>query len=758
MIFRPRLPFAGLALGAATGIVAAEAWRVPALWALGATAIIALIAWHFCRTALAVLLTIAAFFFLHTHTHFESPARKLAGEFSAPRTEDAVGIVWDEPRSLPEGESTFLLRAIIHGEAPKDAGFIRVRTVGETPECGDRIRIRGIISLPKPPRNPGEFDMAKWSERQGISFELRCETPEDIQIVEKQAARWAARTATFARAWVREQLSRGVALSADEVALIESMVLGVNAETPPEMRELFQKTGTLHLLAVSGLNVAMLAAIVLTLLKLVRVPYTPAVIITLVVLAGYALITGLGASCTRATLMAAFLLAAPCFDRSANSYNSLSAAAFALLAWDTNQLYSVGFQLSFVIVLVIFFTARRVQEFVKPWGNPDAFIPSELWTPAQSFRVWLWRGFAAALGVNIASWAGSLLFMAGHFHIVSPASILANFLAVSIAFCILALGLASVLCSSFSVISELFNHANVLCAGSLLKIVAAFAQIPYGHVYVETPHRRPPPLCELTILDLGEGAATHVRAGGRDWLIDAGHLRDFPRTVAPYLRSRGINTLDAILLTHGDASHIGGAPATLLQFSPKTWLEARLLDRSPTRRSLHLELAQGNQGRSLCTAGDVWKIGEGAAIRVLFPPTGLDRTRADDQAIVLMVESGARKILMMSDAGFATEHWLMENIPDLRADIVVKGWHDKDPASGPDFFARVAPRLVIAGEQRFGTPKENGQVWADALRAEGIEVFLQAATGAVRVQIFNDGSAEIAGHIPGSPGFRLPPR
>lgn len=757
MTLRPRLPFAGLALGAVVGITAAETWRLSSFWALGAVAILALGTWRYSRTWLAILLTAGVFFFLHTLRHFENPARRLAMEFSAPRTEDAEGIVWDEPRVLPEGESAFLMRAVLPGTPPRDAGFIRVKTVGATPACGDRVRIRGVVSLPKPPRNPGEFDMAKWSQRQGISLELRCETPEDLQVLEQHAARWAERIATLTRVWVRKQLSSGVEISAEEVALVESMVLGVNAETPPEMRELFQKTGTLHLLAVSGLNVAMLATIVLTLLKLVRIPHKAGVVLTILVLAGYALVTGLSASCTRATLMAAFLLAAPCFDRNANPFNSLAASAFVLLAWDTNQLYSIGFQLSFAIVLVIFFTARRVQEFVKPWANPDSFLPPELWSRAQRFRVWVWRGFAAAVGVNIASWAGSLFFMAGYFHLVSPASILANFIAVGIAFCILALGLASVISSAAPVVSVLFNHANVLCAGSLLKVIAAFAQIPYGHVYVEVPQRAPSPLCELTILDVGEGAAAHVRAGGRDWLIDTGHLRDFQRTLAPYLRSRGINTLDCILLTHGDASHIGGASPVLLQFSPETWVEARPLDRSPTRRALHLELAQKNRGRTFCATGDVWKIGAGATIRVLFPPAGLDRTRADDQAVVLMLECAGRRILLMSDAGFFTEKWLMENIPDLRADIVVKGWHDKDPASGPDFFARVAPSLVIAGDQHFGTPMEKTAAWADSLRAEGTEVFLQATTGAVRVKIFDNGSVEAAGHLPASQRFELPP-
>jgi competence protein ComEC len=757
MKFRPRVPFAGLALGAVAGILAAEAWKIPSAWALAAVLALAIPTWRFAKTMLAVFFTAAVFFSLHTLRHFESPARALALEFSAPRTADAQGLVWDEPRQLPDEQTTFLMRAILPGEEARDAGFIRVKTTGPAPECGDLIRIRGIVSLPKPPRNPGEFDNAAWSARQGISFELRCETPEDLVVLARAQGRFAVRTAAKARAWVRAQLSRGVTFSAEEVALVESMVLGVNAETPPEMRELFQKTGTLHLLAVSGLNVAMLASIILTLLKPFSIPRNFGVAITILVLAFYALITGLSPSCTRAALMAAFLLAAPCFDRSANPYNSLAAAAFVLLAWDTNQIFSVGFQLSFAIVFIIFLVAQRIQKSIAHWANPDSFIPDALWTKAQKLRVWLWHSLASAAGVNIASWAGSLFLMAGYFHLISPSAIVANLIAVVIAFVILSLGLASVLSAAAPFIAELFNHANVLCAGGLLKIIGAFAQIPYGHVYVEVPKPEREAVCEITVLDLDEGAASHIRAGGRDWMVDTGHLRDFQRTVAPYLRSRGINALDYVLLTHGDAAHIGGSSPLLLQFAPMTWIEARPIDRSPTRRAIHLELSQKGIGRSFCATGDVWKSGPECSLRILYPPLELNRTRADDQAVVLMVEAAGRRVLMMSDAGFFTEQWLLENHPGLRADVIIKGWHDKDPMTGQDFFSRLSPKLVIVGQQSFGTPSDQTSVWADTLNAEGIAVLPQSSAGAVRIRIFGDGSISATPHLPRVPSIQLPP-
>ena len=756
MMLRPRLPFAGLAIGAAGGILAAEYWPVASSWALAASCFLGIVTWLWPRIWTAIPFVAAAFFFLHTIRYLESPARELALEFEGSKTIDVEGIVWDEPRILEEGESTFLLRATVLGETPRDAGLIRVRTVGETPGCGDRVRIRGVAHSPRPPRNPAEFDQAKWSARQGIALELRCEAPQDAEIVARAEGRAAVRAATDARVWIRGQLAAGISASPDEVALIESMVLGVNAETPAEMRDLFQKTGTLHLLAVSGLNVAMLAGIVLKLLKTFRIHRTPAVVLTILCLAGYALVTGLSPSCTRAAIMAAFLLSAPCFDRSASPINSLAAAAFTLLAWDTNQLFSVGFQLSFVIVFVIFVFAGRLQNRIAPWADPDEFIPRELWRPVQRLRVWVWRAFAAAVGVNIASWVGSLVFMAGYFHLISPASIIANFVAVVLAFFVLALGIASIVAAFAQPVAILFNHANVLCAGALLKVIAAFATIPGGYLYVELPHRGATPACELTVLDMNEGAAVHVRSGSADWLIDAGALRDYSRTLVPYLRSRGINRLGTLLLTHGDAAHIGGAMPLMREFEPINWIEGRPVDRSPTRRSLHAALNERNIGRSFGAAGDRWKMAADTEVRVLFPPADLDRSLADDQAVVLLITSNGRRVLLMSDAGFFTEQWLMEHEPALRADVVIKGWHDREKAAAADFIVQVAPRLVIAGAPDFGTRAEALDAWANALREKGITLFSQPNTGAVRIEIHDDGTLKATAQIPGTPDFLLP--
>ena len=497
--------------------------------------------------------------------------------------------------------------------------------------------------------------------------------------------------------------------------------------------------------AVSGLNVAMLATIAWLILKPLRIGRKMSVVLIVPMLCGYALVTGLSASCVRATIMGALVLIAILFDRPGIVYNSLAAAAVGILAWDTNQLFIPGFQFSFLLVFTIVWLSRRIQRRCEPLGQPDAFIPRALWSWREKIVAGVWTLVSAALGVTLAAWVGSLFFTAGYFHLFSPAAIVANLLAVPLAFLVLALGVATLLVAPVWATGSLwFNNANWLCAKALLWVVRVFALVPGGHVYVELPRLGAAPACEFTVFDLDEGGATHLRAGGHDWLLDCGHAANYPRTILPYLRSRGINRLDGLLISHGDARHIGAAPDVVNDFAPRVIADSPLKDRSSARRALSSELAAKKLGKWMCCRGDVLAISAEAKLRVLFPPPGLVRNTADDKALVVRLECDGRRVLFMSDSGFATEQWLIQNEPDLRADLLVKGQHSRDFSGTSEFLARVQPPAVICSAPAFGAPARALDEWTQRVTARGIAVFRQDECGAGRVEI-RDGEINIRG-------------
>jgi competence protein ComEC len=250
------------------------------------------------------------------------------------------------------------------------------------------------------------------------------------------------------------------------------------------------------------------------------------------------------------------------------------------------------------------------------------------------------------------------------------------------------------------------------------------------------------------VLDLEGGGATHLRVGEQDWLLDCGSAPRYERTVLPYLRSRGVNWLEGLLLTHGDAQHIGGALAAVNDFAPRQLIDTPLKDRSSSRRELHAELSRRARGKALHMRGDRLPLQPGTSLRVLFPPADLRRAAADDKALVVMLKAEGKRALFMSDSGFATEQWLLQHEPDLRAELLVKGLHAKDLSGTSGFLARVQPQAAIVSGPGYGASPAPLDAWEQSARARGIEVFRQDRCGAVQVEL-RDGTWELRGFFNG---------
>jgi ComEC/Rec2-related protein len=735
------------------GIFAADRLALPVSLALGIAAVgmLALLlrparftAWLFCATI---------FFELHTFHRWDDNARWLAGFFATgPRVVQATGIVWSEPEKPANWPEKKSLRFVVKLESiglfdplharphvPTDAR-VNVSWVGEAPAYGDRITFTGSASNLEPRRNPGEFDSTSYQQRLGVFTEIATRFPVDCIIKSHGHGNPVQALALQGRHWVQRRLEVDLIDSPEIMAVIDGVVLGLRGESPEDLKTLLQRTGTIHLFVVSGLNIAMLTGIVFFVLKPFGFPRSFNIVVVILVLAGYTLITGMRTSSVRSTIMATLLLTAALFDRRAISINSLAAAALALLAFDTNELFAPGFQFSFVLVFVIIVAAGPIQRWLEARAQPDPFLPKVLWSLPVKCGTWCWHWVCAGMGVVLASWLGSLVFTMGYFHLFSPGSIVANFLAVPVAFVVLSLGVAAVLSAPVSLhATVIFNNANWFAAKLMLVLLRFSADLPSGYIYVETPHFTKPPGCELTVFALNEGGSVHVRADGCDWLLDCADEAHYNHTVLPYLRSRGVNRLDGLLLTHGNAKHMGAAIVAIGDFRPRFLAESTLNDKSSTRRKLHGWLVEQKRGKGLYMRDDFIQLGHGACMRVLYPPAGIKRNAAADMALVLQLQSGHTRALFMSASGFSTEQWLIENEPDLRSDILIKGQRANDLSGTPDFLARVAPKVVVCSQPGYGEPATRLDEWTASTAAQGITVFRQDKTGAVHIDIGDDG-------------------
>src|SRR5437588_181743 len=477
----PRQPFVGLSLAAAIGIVVGDVFPLP-----GAALIVVTIVLAICIVIVAYRPTLLAPYFI-------------AG----------VGFFLLKLKSIEFG-----------GRKQASRALWQIRWKG-APEFGDELKLFGIAEVIAPPRNPGEFDMRSYLARHDVRRMLFVRYPEDGALIRRGGGNPILRLAQKSRAWMQNAICRGLENAPEVQNFLSGIVLGLRRQAPEDIEEPFQQTGTLHLFAVAGLHVGIVAALLWMLAMVARLSRKWAAALMIPLLLFYAAVTGLHVSSIRAAVMSSILLGGLFFERKVFVLNSLAAAAFFLLCWNTNELFSTGFQLSFAVVGAIILFADPFAEFLQRWIAPDPFLPrSLLRSPRLRMHVafdWVCRGSS----VSLAAWIGSLPLVLWYFYIVTPISLVANLIVVPIAFFILAIALLSLVSMPILPgLAVIFNNANWLFAQLVMGIVQFLAHVPGGHFYVEHPHWPEKLAAKITVLDVGSGAAVHLQTGRANWLFE----------------------------------------------------------------------------------------------------------------------------------------------------------------------------------------------------------------------------------------------
>jgi competence protein ComEC len=261
---------------------------------------------------------------------------------------------------------------------------------------GDRLRFTAKLKLPRNFRNPGAFDYQGYLADHNIAALGSAK----IENVEQLPGFYGSRIASW-----RNRLHRSVVTEvhelwpAREAALIDAMVIGEEAFIDRDTRADFQRSGTYHVLVVSGMNVSILAFVVFWTLRRLRIPDVPATLLTVAFCVAYAFTTEVGPPVWRATLMCSIYLVTRLLYRDRAMVNALGAAALALLIVDPRQLFTVSFQMTFVCVLI-----------VAAIGIPILQRTSQL--QKQALVNWDSNDYAALLPPRVAQFRVDLQFIA----------------------------------------------------------------------------------------------------------------------------------------------------------------------------------------------------------------------------------------------------------------------------------------------------------------------------------------------------------
>ncbi|MFV0416194.1 MAG: ComEC/Rec2 family competence protein [Chthoniobacterales bacterium] len=615
--------------------------------------------------------------------------------------------------------------------------YVRVRSDLKL-KYGQTIQVRGSLQNIPPTRNPGEFDFRAWQKNQGRELEISSYIPADIQILNSGPGPlyFFSAAAAASRQRISKLLSAGIRdYWPTQTAVLQAMTLGDTSELPDQLVTVFQRTGTMHLFAVSGLHLGMLAIILWFLMSLTPLPLNFQIIFLIGLLFFYAMITGLRPPSVRAAIMASAFLGGFLLHRSSTPLNSLGVAGGLILLINPAELSNAGFQLSFCVVAAIIICAWPLQVFLLAKLEPDEFLPRKLYNwseKIQSNFAWFTASFAS---VSIVAWLASAPLTAWYYHILSLSAPITNVLAIPLAFAVIALALTSIIGGSIWIgFAEIFNHTNILVISLLLKITEFSAGLPGSYFAVAKPEFQNAPH-EIVSFDFRGGQSILLRSANRFYLIDTGNEYDASGSLNGFLMERGASALNGLFLSHGDAKHLGGTLFILDKYRPYFVAISPLKNRSTVFNSLRKKMAAENYPARIVSSGDQWRLDKSILLKVLFPPRMWKARQSDDQSLVLLIESPKWKALYLGDSGEITFSYLKKNYPDLQADFVLLGRHRSGLDASTQFLKNLSPRLIIASSADFPIRETPSASWVKTIKADNIPLLLLGKEGGVRLYL-----------------------
>ncbi|MDD5449427.1 MAG: DNA internalization-related competence protein ComEC/Rec2 [Candidatus Omnitrophica bacterium] len=764
-------PLLGIAIAFSAGILSEQVLDIPVFYLLAYAVVFLFLAVLFKRSRTAFLI-FAALVFLFTGAlaskqYNSLPRNHIKNLLTVPsglhKQVFLRGQIINEPAQkityYKMKESRFLLEAnalkAARGWQPV-SGIVSVNVFD--PRCdfkyGDRIILEGEIYQPRGATNPGQFDYKKFLERKKIFYVIRARKGDFYKIVSRGRI-LPVRAAAYK---VRERAERFIDayFPFNEAAVLKAILLGKREDIDDDINEDFVKTGTAHILAISGLHVGLLVYIFILLFKFFRLPFKVWFFILAPLVLFYAVMVDSRPPVTRAAVMTLVFLLGRLLKREQDLLNTLGLSALVILYLNPNDIMDIGFQLSFLTVgSIIYFTPRLHHYKAMP---------------------------LKALAVSFCAWMGSAPFIAAYFNIFSPVTIIANLFVVPWMFFVLSSAVIFVLFGAVSpILALIFSQTADFSILVLLKAAAFLANFPSAYFYVKSPpwililvfylflflfferkrvgirakfflfgalifinlviwinviFTSEAPL-KISFLDVGKGDSILLEfPRGGTMLIDGGEAlgADMGRTVVGrYLSSKGINKIDVVLATHPHTDHVGGLVWVLKNFRVGLFLDNGDMEANPLYAECQRLIKQKKVKKGVVREGDTITGFYGAKLLVLNPPLRKFE-ELNDNSIVIKVCAGDFSALLCGDIREeAAKNLLLVHAGELPSKILKVPHHGGSLGdAGQEFFETINPEITVISLGNKGVNREA----QSALNGLKTEIYRTDRSGAV---IITDG-------------------
>ena len=641
------------------------------------------------------------------------------------------------------------------------------RNLPRYPLPGDSLCYEASFYPVTPPTVPGAFDTQGWLKSQGL-------------VAYGKFVHWTVHGETWVpersfyqfRKWIGSRFSEY--LDPSETGLLLGLLAGDRSGIPDALRSDFQRSGLVHVLAISGFHVVLLAGMLMIFLKATGLPHRVVRMVAIALLFLYIPVTGGSPAVRRAVLMFAVPQVGALFQRPANTLNSLGVALLFIMIPEPSVIWNPGFQLSVAATMGILMGG-----FWNPLKNlPEELQKNKWWTRLQSLVVeptyvtlcatlstspFLIHHFKtlspfAWLGNIVVVPAISMGMQAGLFALLSPVDFLREYFCYAARFFLRLASLltrllsdssqASVtvgpfepwvllLCGFLIVVVPFFAKNRIarrfsLC--SMLLFAAIFAYKGYGAVIT--------PTWKLTTLDVGQGDSHLLTTpSGMHILVDAGDTKrqdSGKDIVVPYLHHIGVSSLDALIVTHADQDHFGGAYSIIKTFPVKElWISecARIDDKENWQQVITEAYRRGILIRDI-SRGILYKE-RFFEIKVVHPET--DRCiDANTQSITFRAKGLGHSALLTGDLTVQGEKEIMKTDAYLKSDVLKLGHHGSKTSSGRKFLKQVDPKLAIVSSGRKNRFRHPSKQVIQRLDSLGIPYLNTAEKGTIDIIFRSD--------------------
>ena len=344
---------------------------------------------------------------------------------------------------------------------------------------GDYLAIEGKLHRPFNFSTDRKFSYRDYLERKGIRFILSVKKEGRLEVLAKN------RGNLFHHYVIRFKNRLSAILAAHfigaERGIMEGFLLGDRYNIPQHINELFQMAGVVHILAISGFNVGIVAYATFLFLKMFPLGRRGHYILTIMLLAAYAILTGAQPPVVRATIMATVFLAGFILEREPESVNTLSCAALFILFVNPVNLFDVGFQLSFVSVLaIIVFYPKCASAFLRFTGkNSDG-------NKTAGAAMFLLKYIGQSFVLSFCAYLGVAVLVAYYFEFVTPVAILANLAVIPLASLIVILGIG-LLWTGLALPGAAFLFADCIRVLLALMVKTVFWCVQIPGAYFRVP-------------------------------------------------------------------------------------------------------------------------------------------------------------------------------------------------------------------------------------------------------------------------------